>query len=110
MRPLASASMVRAVSWSTSLTTCQATAVNTMPAPTALKARIANASRKAAARKSLPSAVTNHVPRAAFGLQQRRAERCVDLGAQARNVDVDHVRLRVEMVVPHVLEQHGARD
>ena len=36
-------------------------------------------------------------------------EALVDLGAQARDVDVDDVGLRVEMIIPDVLEQHGAR-
>src|SRR5271154_7024225 len=110
IRPLASASTVCAISLSTTETTCQAMTVSTMPAPTALSSRIASARRKAVARKSLPSAVTNHVSGAAHGVQQRRVKIPVDLGAQARYMHIDHVRLRIEMVVPDMLEQHGAGD
>src|SRR5271165_4299951 len=90
--------------------TCQAMTTRTMPAPTALKAKIASARRKAVAPKSLPSAVTNHVPGPAHGAQQRRVKIAVDLGAQARYMHIDHVRLRIEMVIPHMLKQHGTRD
>ena len=55
------------------------------------------------------SAVTDHVSGAAHGMQQRLVEALVDLAAQPRDVHVDDVGLRVEVVVPHVLEQHGAR-
>src|SRR5271157_5211763 len=110
MRPFASASIVWAISSSTSFTTCQAITLSTMPAPTALRARIASARRKAVARKSLPTAVTNHVPCATYCVEQRRVEVAVDLGARARDMNVDHVGLRIEVVVPHVLEQHGAGD
>src|SRR5271166_2467167 len=103
-RPLASASIVCAISLSTTVMTCQATTVRTIPAPTALSARIARARRKAVARKSLPSAVTNHVSGASYGVQQRRVKITVDLGAQARYMHIDHVRLRIEMVIPHMLE------
>src|SRR5271166_2297675 len=109
-RPLASASIVCAISLSTTEMTCQATTVRTIPAPTALRARIARARRKAVARKSLPSAVTNHVSGPAHGVEKRRVEIAVDLGAQARYMHVDHVGLRIEMVVPDMLEQHGAGD
>src|SRR5271165_74051 len=110
MSPFASTSMVWAISSSTSLTTCQAITLSTMPAPTALSARIASARRKAVARKSLPTAVTNHVSGAAHGAEQRRVEIPIDLCAKARHMHVDHVGLRIEMIIPHVLEQHGAGD
>ena len=35
-------------------------------------------------------------------------ESLVDLGAQARDMDVDDIGLRVEVIVPDILEQHGA--
>src|SRR3984957_9505001 len=110
MRPWDSASMVRSISLSTTETTSQAITARTMPAPTALMRRIASARRKAVAPKSLPSAVTNHVTGAANRAEQRRVEIAIDLGAQARHVHVDHIGLRIEVIVPHVLEQHGARD
>src|ERR1700685_1453531 len=110
MRPFASASMVCEISRSTTETTSQAMTVSTMPAPTALKSRIASARRKAVARKSLPSAVTNHITGAADGAEQRRVEIAIDLRPQARHVDIDHIGLRIEMIVPNVFEQHGAGD
>src|SRR5579872_3691604 len=110
MRPLASASMVLAISRSTIETTCQAMTVRTTPAPTALSIRIASARRKAVAPKSLPSAVTYHVTGAANRAEQRRVEVAIDLGAQPRHVHIDHIGLRIEVIVPNMFEQHGARD
>src|SRR5262245_40346925 len=52
--------------------------------------------------------VTDHVSGAANGMQQRQCESLVDLGSQARNVHVDDIGLRVEMIVPDVLQQHSA--
>src|SRR6516162_93084 len=102
--------MVWAVSRSTTETTCQAMTVSTMPAPTALNKRIASARRKAVARRSLPSAVTNHITGAADGAEQRRVEIAIDLGPQPRHMHIDHIGLRIEMVVPNMFEQHGPRD
>src|SRR5277367_273090 len=110
MRPWDSASMVRAISPSTTETTCQAMTARTMPAPTALRTRIASARRKAVAPKSLPSAVTNHVTGAANRVEQRRVEIAIDLGAQARHVHIDHIGLRIEVIVPDMFEQHGTRN
>src|SRR6202453_2922 len=110
MSPWDSASMVRAISPSTTETTCQAMTARTMPEPTALRRRIASARRKAVAPKGLPSAVTNHVTGAANRIEQRRIEIAIDLGAQARHVHVDHIGLRIEVIVPHMFEEHGARD
>src|SRR5580698_6166128 len=102
--------MVRSISLSTTETTSQAMTARTMPAPIALRRRIASARRKAVAPKSLPSAVTNHVTGAANSVEQRRVEIAIDLGAQARHMHIDHIGLRIEMIVPHMFEQHGARD
>src|SRR5260370_39896225 len=51
-------------------------------------------------RISLPNAVTDHVSRAAYGMKQRALETLVDLGTQPRNMHVDDVGLRIEMIVP----------
>src|SRR4029079_11915389 len=59
-------------------------------------------------RKSLVSAVTDGVAGAADGVQQRRRKVLVDLRAKARDMHVDDVGLRIEMIIPYVLEQHGA--
>src|SRR3569833_1422930 len=52
--------------------------------------------------------ITQHVPRIADRPQQRPLEIGIDLLPQLADVDVDHVRLRVEMIVPDILEQHRA--
>ena len=46
---------------------------------------------------------------AAHGLDQRGAA-AVDLAAQPTDVRLDDVGLRIEMVFPHLFEQHLARD
>ena len=43
-------------------------------------------------------------------MQQGLLEVAVDLGAQAADVDVDDVGLGIEVVVPHVFQEHGAGD
>src|SRR5438105_3497662 len=53
------------------------------------------------------SAVAYHVAGAAHGVDQRALEALVDLRAQSGNMNVDHVGLGVEVVVPDMLEQHG---
>src|SRR5262245_59850673 len=53
---------------------------------------------------------TDHVPRTADGLNQRVLRIAVDLCANAADVRLDDVRPRIEMKIPHVLEQHRARD
>src|SRR5271165_6877791 len=83
---------------------------STTPAPSALTARIANARRKAVARKSLASAVTNHISGATHSADQRRVEIPVDLGPEPGDVHVDDIRLGIEMIVPDMLEQHGPGD
>src|ERR1700694_4277134 len=80
------------------------------PALTANTSRSTATILNCVVRTSLPSAVTDHVPGAAHGMQERLVEALVDLGAQPRHVHVDHVGLRGEVRVPHVLEQHGAGD
>src|ERR1700692_761012 len=75
------------------------------------------ASRKALVRKefenggrSLRAIVAHHVSRTADGVNQHPVKPSVDRLAQAADVHVDEIRLRVELQVPHALEQHGARD
>src|SRR6267154_6509814 len=53
---------------------------------------------------------TDHIARATNGMQKRSRKALVDLGAQTRDMDVDHVGLRVEMVFPDILQEHGAGD
>src|SRR6266511_1620779 len=53
-------------------------------------------------------AVADHVTRTANRMQQRLRNTLINLRAQPRDVHVDDVGLRIEMVIPHVLEQHRA--
>src|SRR3954454_5576668 len=62
-----------------------------------------------ATNRRLLEPLTDHVPGAANGVQQRTLKTFVDLGAQPRNVHVDDVGLRIEMIIPHVLQQHRSR-
>src|SRR5439155_2654258 len=52
---------------------------------------------------------TEHVPHAAYGVDQRRGGRDVDLLPQVVDVRLDDVRLALEVVVPHVIEDLGLR-
>ncbi len=51
----------------------------------------------------------NTIARAAHRLDQRRITGGIHLLAQSTDVNVNHVGLRVEMVIPNPLEEHGAR-
>src|SRR5512132_1389161 len=64
-------------------------------------------SRKAVVRKRLGRG-TQAIPGAAHRMQQWCLESLVDLRTQATDVHVDDVRLRIEVVVPDALEQHGS--
>src|SRR5262249_49964910 len=68
-----------------------------------------SASLNAVVRKSLANAVTDHVSGAANCVQQRHSEALVDLRTQTRDMDVDDVGLRIEMIIPDILKKHGAR-
>src|SRR3546814_21014151 len=50
------------------------------------------------------------VAAATVDVDQRRAEALVDFLAQAADVDVHHVGLRMEVEVPHDLAPHGEGD
>src|SRR5689334_5658063 len=51
-----------------------------------------------------------NIPYAANRVEQLGFERAVDLLAQAADEDVDDVGLRVEVVLPHVRQDHRFRD
>src|SRR4051794_27537033 len=70
--------------------------------------RYASVSRNAVVRISLPNAVTNHISRAADGVEQRALETLIDFRAQPRYVHVDDIGLWIEVIIPDVFEQHGA--
>src|SRR5580704_6320752 len=74
-----------------------------------LVARSADRRRKAESATKLPCAVTDHVASAPHRVQQRLGEALVDFRSQPRNVHVDHIGLRIEMVVPDVFQQHRPR-
>ena len=59
-------------------------------------------------RKSLPSAVTDHISGPADRVQQLRWRPLSIFPRRRRDVHVDDVGLRIEMIVPDVFEQHGA--
>src|SRR5208282_3719324 len=61
-------------------------------------------------RNDLPRLVADHVAGAAHRMQQRLREALIDFGTQPRNVHVDHIGLRVEVIIPDVLQQHGPSD
>jgi hypothetical protein len=42
-------------------------------------------------------------------MQKRLGETFIDFRAQARDVDVNHISLRVKMVIPHIFQQHSSR-
>src|SRR4029079_9904441 len=41
-------------------------------------------------------------------MEQRTLKTFVDLGAQPRNMHINDVGLRIEMIIPDILEKHGA--
>src|SRR5947209_4820529 len=49
------------------------------------------------------------IPDTADCMDERIGVLAVDLAAQASNIDVDDVGRGIEMEIPHVLQQHGAR-
>src|SRR5262245_14061976 len=65
--------------------------------------------RKLEVRRILGRAA-NTIPRPSHRMDQLRFEAFVDLGAQPAYVGLDDVRMRVEMNVPDVFEQHRARN
>src|SRR6185312_2011224 len=64
--------------------------------------------RTVVVRQSWANLFTDHVSGAAYGVEERVGVALVDLAAQPGHVDVDHVGLRIEVVVPDIFEQHGA--
>src|SRR5262249_33447991 len=53
---------------------------------------------------------TEAIPDAAHGVDQRIGLLVVHLAPHATDIDVDDIGRRIEMQVPDVLQQHGARD
>src|ERR1700736_3727055 len=52
---------------------------------------------------------TQAVSGTAHGMDQLGRKTLLDLGAQAAQVRLDDIGTRIEVVVPHVLEQHRSR-
>src|SRR5215470_7401557 len=68
---------------------------------------------RASRNATLPSSLAigaDHVADAAHRMQQRWREVLVDLLPQATDLHVNSVCLRIEVIVPDRLEQHGARN
>src|SRR5450432_2594843 len=60
--------------------------------------------------RSVSARSTDTEPDAADGMDERIVLAVVDLAAHAADIDVDDVGGRIEMEIPHVLQQHGAGD
>ena len=56
-----------------------------------------------------PDTVANHVSGAANGVDERTVKALVDLRSQPRDMHVNNVGLRVEVIVPEMLEQHASQ-
>src|SRR5258708_29853433 len=50
---------------------------------------------------------TDHITRAANGMQKRRLETLVDFGPQTRDVNIDDIGLGVKIVFPDIFQKHG---
>src|SRR5260370_37000312 len=61
--------------------------------------------RKGELRSSLVGC-TKAISRATDGMDERLLEAAVDLRAQAADMDIDDVGLRIEMKIPDAFEQH----
>ncbi len=59
-------------------------------------------SGRGARRHASAAGIADHVARSANGMQQGGLPLALDLAAQAGHMDINHVGLRVEMVIPHV--------
>src|SRR5665213_2864747 len=64
--------------------------------------------RKAELRRNLGLMRTDHIAGTTHGLQQWGGEAFVQLAAQARNMHVNHVGLRIKVIVPDIFKQHCA--
>src|SRR5680860_814299 len=71
------------------------------------KAMNIRARRKVVVRYSLCTVSSNRVSDSSNGVQQRSIEFLVYLCAQARDMDVDYIRLGIEVIIPDMLQQHG---
>src|SRR5215472_4809790 len=80
-----------------------------MASETATSAPYMSAMRKVTDFQNLAIGL-DRITLAAQGMQQRRREALVDLVAQAADLHVNDVGARVEVAVPHRLEEHGAGD
>src|ERR1700719_3692928 len=108
--PVISVSMVCAICASIRCSMFQTTAPRTSPATIAEIAKYASEILNTVVRKSLPRAIAYHVSCTTYRLEERRVEAFVDLGAQPRNMNVNDIGLRIEMIVPYVFKQHRPRD
>src|SRR5581483_11510314 len=70
--------------------------------PLPRRPRMTEGSVGAEHRSRSANAVADHVAGAADGMEQRPIEALVDLGTQPRNMHVDHVGLRIEVIVPDI--------
>src|SRR5882762_8135629 len=98
---------VASICCSMNLAVDQKTTPNSSRKLTPVRAAYMRVSRKLDVRNSL-GRCTETIARAAHGMNQRTGASLVDLAAQPADVGLDHVRVRVEVKVPNVLQQHRA--
>src|SRR5690349_12433540 len=66
--------------------------------------------RSATCGRDRSSRRTQRISRATHGVEKRCRKTLVELLPQAAHMHVDDVGLWIEMVIPHLLEQHGTGD
>src|SRR5262249_25816097 len=71
---------------------------------------MASSASRSVEERSVLARSTDAKPYAAHGMDQRIGLMIVDLAPHPPDVNVDNVGVRIEMQVPHVLQQHRARD
>src|SRR6267154_2487063 len=80
-----------------------------MAAPAPPKPRKSSASRKPVVR-GMSLSRTEDIPRTPYSVNHLRLPAFFELAAQAADMNIDDVRLRVVVIAPDLLEQHRARN
>src|SRR5207302_4363956 len=88
---------------------CQYTKPNRISDAAPKRPRNSSASRKLVVRR-ISLRPTEDIARPSDGVDHLRQPAFFELATQPADMDVDHIRLRVVMITPNLLEQHGPRD
>src|SRR5712672_2511396 len=80
-----------------------------MAAPAPPKRKKSNASRKPRV-PGISLTPTQDIPRTPYSVNHLRLPAFFELAAQAADMNIDDVRLRVVVIAPDLLEQHRARN